>query len=47
MTTRLHLLCSASTSSVSSIAFAVDEPLDRRGRESLSRLSGRLPPSTL
>jgi broad specificity phosphatase PhoE len=43
MTTRLHLLCSASTSSVSSIAFPADEPLDMRGRESLSRLSGRLP----
>jgi len=43
MTTRLHLLCSASTSSVSSIAFAGDEPLDPRGRESLARLSGRLP----
>jgi len=43
MTTRLHLLCSASTSSVSSIAFAANEPLDTRGRESLSRLSGRLP----
>jgi broad specificity phosphatase PhoE len=43
MTTRLHLLCSASTSSVSSIAFAADEPLDSRGRKSLSGLSGRLP----
>ena len=43
MTTRLHLLCSASTSSVSSIAFPADEPLDARGRESLSMLSGRLP----
>jgi broad specificity phosphatase PhoE len=43
MTTRLHLLCSASTSSVSSMAFAADEPLDLRGRESLSRVSGRLP----
>ena len=43
MTTRLHLLCSASTSAVSSIAFAADEPLDARGRESLSRLTGRLP----
>jgi broad specificity phosphatase PhoE len=43
MTTRLHLLCSASTSSVSSIAFAGDEPLDPRGRESLTKLSGRLP----
>lgn len=43
MTTRLHLLCSASTSSVSSIAFAADEPLDPRGRESLFRLSGCLP----
>jgi broad specificity phosphatase PhoE len=43
MTTRLHLLCSASTSSVSNIAFAADEPLDSRGRERLKRLSGRLP----
>ena len=44
MTTRLNLLCSASTASVSSVAFAVaDEPLESRGRESLSRLSGRLP----
>jgi broad specificity phosphatase PhoE len=43
MTTRLHLLCSASTPSVSSIAFAGEEPLDARGRESLARLSGRLP----
>jgi broad specificity phosphatase PhoE len=42
MASRLHLLCSASTPSVSSIAFAGDEPLDARGRESLSRLSGRL-----
>jgi broad specificity phosphatase PhoE len=43
MTTRLHLLCSASTSSVGSVAFPADEPLDTRGRESLSRLFGRLP----
>jgi broad specificity phosphatase PhoE len=43
MTTRLHLLCSASTTSVSSIAFAADEPLDPRGRESLPRLCGCLP----
>jgi broad specificity phosphatase PhoE len=43
MTTRLHLLCSASTSSVSSIAFPADEPLDIRGRESLSGRSSRLP----
>jgi broad specificity phosphatase PhoE len=43
MTTRLHLICSASTSSVSSIAFPTDKPLDTRGRESLCRLSGRLP----
>jgi broad specificity phosphatase PhoE len=43
MTTRLHLLCSASTPSVSAIAFAADEPLDARGRDSLARLSGRLP----
>jgi broad specificity phosphatase PhoE len=43
MTMRLHLLCSAATASVSSVAFAVDEPLDSRGWESLSGLSGRLP----
>ena len=43
MTMRLHLLCSASTASVSSVAFAADEPLDSRGRESLAGLSGRLP----
>jgi broad specificity phosphatase PhoE len=43
MTTRLHLLCTASTASVSSIAFAGDEPLDSRGRQSLANLSGRLP----
>ena len=43
MTTRLHLLSSASSSSVSSIAFPTDEPLDTRGRESLCRLSGSLP----
>jgi broad specificity phosphatase PhoE len=44
MTTRLHLLCSASTAAVSAIAFAAaDEPLDRRGLESLSEFSGRLP----
>lgn len=43
MTMRLHLLCSASTASISSVAFAADEPLDSRGQESLSSLSGRLP----
>jgi broad specificity phosphatase PhoE len=43
MTMRLHLLCSASSASVSSVAFAADEPLDSRGRESLSGLSGHLP----
>jgi broad specificity phosphatase PhoE len=43
MTTRLHLMYSASTSSVSSIAFPTDEPLHTRGRQSLYRLSGRLP----
>ena len=43
MTIRLHLLCSASTASVSAVAFAADEPLDPRGRESLAGLSGRLP----
>lgn len=43
MTARLHLLCSASSASVSAVAFPADEPLDRRGRESLATLSGRLP----
>jgi broad specificity phosphatase PhoE len=43
MTMRLNLLCSASTASVRSVAFAADEPLDSHGRESLSRLSGRIP----
>jgi len=43
MTMHLHLLCSASTPSVSSIAFPGDEPLDPRGCESLARLRGRLP----
>lgn len=43
MTMRLHLLCSASTASISSVAFAADEPLDSRGQESLSSLPGRLP----
>jgi len=43
MTMRLHLLCSASTASVSSVAFAADEPLDAKGKESLTSLPGRLP----
>src|SRR5579871_4692975 len=43
MTARLHLLCSASTASVSAVAFAADEPLDARGSDSLSGLCGRLP----
>jgi broad specificity phosphatase PhoE len=43
MTMRLHLLCSASSASVSAVAFAADEPLDPRGKESLNGLSGRLP----
>lgn len=43
MTTRLHLLCSASSSSVRSVAFPADEPLDARGRESVERFIGELP----
>jgi len=43
MTARLHLLCSASTASVSAVAFAADEPLDAKGKESLAGLPGRLP----
>jgi broad specificity phosphatase PhoE len=43
MTTRLHLLCSAATPAVAFLAFAVDEPLDARGRDSIARLGGRLP----
>lgn len=43
MTMRLHLLCSASTASVSAVAFAAaDEPLDRRGAESLAGRAGHL-----
>src|ERR1700761_2640515 len=43
MTTRLHLLSSASTASVSAIAFPADEPLDQRGRDGLAGFSDRLP----
>lgn len=44
MTARLHLICSASTAAVATMAFArPDEPLDARGRESLAWLAGRLP----
>lgn len=43
MTARLHLLCSASTASVSAVALANDDPLDSRGRESLLGLCGRIP----
>jgi broad specificity phosphatase PhoE len=42
MTTRLHLLCSAATASVGAVAFPADEPLDARGRDSLSGFSARL-----
>ena len=44
MTTRLHLLCSASSSSVRSLAFpAPDDPLDAQGRKTLAKLCGKLP----
>jgi broad specificity phosphatase PhoE len=43
MTVRLNLVCSASTASVGAVAFASEEPLDARGRQSLAKLSGRLP----
>jgi broad specificity phosphatase PhoE len=43
MTMRLHLICSASTASTSAVTFTADEPLDAKGKESLSSLSGRLP----
>jgi broad specificity phosphatase PhoE len=43
MTRRLHLLCSASTASVSTVGFPADPPLDARGRKSLESFSGRLP----
>jgi broad specificity phosphatase PhoE len=44
MTMRLHLLCSASTASVSAVGFATaDEPLDARGKESLAGVARRLP----
>ncbi|GLH79430.1 phosphoglycerate mutase [Bradyrhizobium sp. SSBR45G] len=43
MTTRLHLICAAATPATAAMAFAADEPLDARGRDSLARLVGRLP----
>lgn len=42
MAIRLHLLCAASTPSQRFIGFPADEALDAVGRESLTRLSGRL-----
>jgi len=43
MTTRLHLLCSASTLSTRGAAFPKDAPIDEMGRKGLSKFSGRAP----
>jgi hypothetical protein len=43
MTARLHLLCCTSTSSISTVAFAKNERLDRCGREALSKFAQCLP----
>ena len=40
MTTRLDLLCSASTAGLRAAAFPVEEPLDLKGRAALARLAG-------
>lgn len=53
MSTRLDLICHASTSATSRAAFALDEPLDERGHEQASevaaaighRSSGRVTPA--
>jgi broad specificity phosphatase PhoE len=42
MTTRLNLLCHASTSAVRTHAFPVDEPLDPQGRQKLAVVPHRL-----
>jgi broad specificity phosphatase PhoE len=41
VTTRLDLLCSASTAGLRAAAFSTDEPLDLKGRAALARLDGR------
>ena len=41
--TLLHLLPAASTASVTCVAFSADEPLDPRGRDSLSKFTRHLP----
>ncbi len=40
VTTRLDLLCSASTAGLRAAAFPVEEPLDLKGRAALARLAG-------
>jgi len=42
MTTRLNLLCHASTSAVRTSAFPADEPLDPQGRQKLAAFPHRL-----
>ncbi len=42
MTTRLNLICHASTSATSRTAFAQDEPLDERGLAQASAIAGTL-----
>ena len=42
MTTRLKLLCHASTAAARSAAFPADEPLDEQGRRKLANIPNRL-----
>lgn len=43
MTTRLILICHASTAAIRSSSFPADEPLDEQGKTSAAALAGRLP----
>jgi broad specificity phosphatase PhoE len=43
MTSRLVLICHASTDAVRKVAFPADEPLDAHGRADAGALAGRLP----
>ena len=43
MTMRLHLLCVASTSSIRSVSFPSNDPLDAQGRKALEAFAGALP----
>jgi broad specificity phosphatase PhoE len=47
MTSRLILICHASTDTVRKSAFPADEPLDARGKKDAAELAGRLPHADL